>query len=114
MTGFVAAAGIGSTTQRPYPRRAEAGGGSQVREDPVGALALLEDARRRAHDVRVGTADQVDVLVLVVEPAQHVAHRLDPAALLVVALDDRPRRVGPVGVVEHRLLRLRVLAPEAE
>ena len=51
------------------------------------------------------------VLAGVVEPGQHPAHRLHPGPLLVVALHHGPRRVGGVGVEEHRLLRLGVVVP---
>src|SRR6266545_12922 len=60
---------------------------------------------------RVRGTDDLGVLVVVPEPAEQVAHGLDPGALLVVALDDGPRRVGGVGVEEHGLLRLGVLVP---
>jgi hypothetical protein len=40
-----------------------------------------------------------------------VAHRLEPGALLVVALHHGPRRVGQVGIEEHRLLGPGVLVP---
>jgi hypothetical protein len=59
-------------------------------------------------------ADDLVVLALVRDAVEHVAHRLDPGALLVVALHDRPRRVRQVGEEEHRLLGLGVLSPLVE
>jgi uncharacterized membrane protein len=71
----------------------------------------LGQQRGRADDFVVRGADDLDVLARVVELRQHVPHRLEPGALLVVALDHRPRRGGRVGVVEHRLLGLGVVVP---
>ena len=39
---------------------------------------------------------------------------IEPRALLVVRLDDRPGRIGGVGVEEHRLLGLGVILPFVE
>ena len=70
--------------------------------------------RRRAHDQRVGAADDPHIPVLIRDPGQDVPHRLQPGPLLVVALHHGPGRVGQVGVEEHRLLGLGVLVPLVE
>ena len=51
------------------------------------------------------------VLVRVVQRVQEVADAVESCALLVVGLDDRPRRVGGVGMEEHRLLGGGVVVP---
>ncbi len=51
------------------------------------------------------------VLVRVVQRVQEVADAVESRALLVVGLDDRPRRVGGVGMEEHRLLGGGVVVP---
>jgi uncharacterized membrane protein len=74
----------------------------------------LGEQRGRADDRVVRGADDLHVLTRVVELRQHVPHRLQAGALLVVALHHRPRRVGSVGVEEHGLFRLGVVVPFAE
>ena len=57
---------------------------------------------------------RLDVLVGVGQLVQDVAHGVQARALLAVGLDHRPRRVGGVGVEEHRLLGLGVVVPLVE
>lgn len=45
---------------------------------------------------------------------QHVAQSVEPGPLLAVRLHHRPRRVGGIGVEEHRLLRRGVVVPLVE
>src|SRR5271166_2796172 len=70
--------------------------------------------RRRADDQGIDPDHDPPVLVRVGERGQEVLHAVDARALLVVGLDDRPGRVGGVGVEEHRLLRLGVVVPLVE
>jgi hypothetical protein len=72
---------------------------------------VLGQHRRRPDEELVRLPDGRLVLAVVVELPQHVLDRLKPGPLLVVALDHRPRRLGRVGVVEHRLLGLGVVLP---
>src|SRR4051794_29917941 len=62
-------------------------------------------------DEGVGLTDDVGVLPVVLEARQEVAHGVDPGALLVVALDRRPRRPLGVGARDHRLLGGGVVVP---
>src|SRR5215469_12280994 len=71
----------------------------------------ISQVLKGAYYFPVRLADDLGVLARVVELLQDVPHRLQAGALLVVALDDRPRGVRRVGVVEHRLLRLGVVLP---
>src|SRR5271166_4541375 len=77
-------------------------------------LRRADDQRRRSDDQRVGADDDAPVLVRVRQRGEEVLHAVDARALLVVGLDDRPGRVGGVGVEEHRLLRLGVVVPLVE
>jgi len=45
---------------------------------------------------------------------QHVAQSVEPGPLLAIRLHHRPRRVGGIGVEEHRLLRRGVVVPLVE
>src|SRR5262245_53118912 len=80
----------------------------------VVVLAGLQEARRSAHDPRVRAADDLFVLVGVVEAGQHAAHGLDAGPLLVVALDHGPGRVLRVRLTEHGDLRGRVVVPAVQ
>jgi uncharacterized membrane protein len=71
----------------------------------------LRQQRGRADDRVVRGADDLHVLTRVVELRQHVPHRLQAGAFLVVALHHRPRCVGSVGVEGHGLFRLGVVVP---
>src|SRR5258708_4328389 len=81
---------------RPWSRDLQLGLGA--------ARVVLRQYRRRADVGLVRLADLVPVLALVVDLRQHVLDRLEPGPFLVVALDHRPRGLGRVRVVEHRLL----------
>jgi H+/Cl- antiporter ClcA len=65
-------------------------------------------------DQRVGLANHVLVLVRIGLLGQHVAHGLEPGALLVVAPDHGPRSFGDVRAGEHELLGLGVAVPHVE
>src|SRR5258705_9480078 len=56
-----------------------------------------------SNDQGIGYGDHLTVFVVVVELTEDVAHRVDAGALLVVALDHRPRRDVGVGELEHVL-----------
>src|SRR5579864_865335 len=83
--------------------------GSELRV-PSARVVLGQD-RGRPDKGPVRLADDLVVLAVVVELREHVLDRLEPGPLLVVALDHGPRRLGRVGVVEHRLLGLGVRVP---
>src|SRR6476469_3173257 len=51
---------------------------SERRDLPPHRLALLEEPRRGPEDERVGLADQLGVLLVVVVEAEDVAHRREP------------------------------------
>jgi hypothetical protein len=78
----------------------------QLGELVYGGLVVFEQLRGSADKQRIRRADDVGVLVVVVEFAEQVADGSDPGAFLVVAFDERPRRVGGVAVEEHGLLGL--------
>src|SRR6202040_3125462 len=71
---------------------------------PFGPDAHASVGKGASHNVGVRSADHLMVLVVVVELTQHVAHGVDACALLVVALDHRPRRRVGVGEPEHVFL----------
>jgi hypothetical protein len=60
---------------------------------------------------RVGPADNTGILARIRQRGQEVLHAIEPCALLVVGLDDRPRRISRVGVEEHGFLGFGVIAP---
>ena len=59
----------------------------------------------------LGELDLRERLLLVRDLRQQVRDAVEPRALLVVGLDDVPRRLGDVGVDEHLVLRARVVDP---
>src|SRR5690349_10298532 len=71
-----------------------------------------ESIRKRApHDQRIGRADHLMVLVVVIELTEHVAHRVDAGTLLVVALHHGPGRHLGVCPGEHLLFGRGVVLP---
>src|SRR5699024_6766293 len=89
--------GCRRTPARPERRRA----GSLV--------GLLHLAAR--DELRVRRADDLVVLVLVLEPGQEEPHGVQAGPLLVVGADDGPRGVLLVGAAEHLLLGRGVRLP---
>lgn len=77
-------------------------------------LAALVNHVGAADDERIEIADTVGILVVVWQFVQHVAHGVQTRPLLAVRLDHRPWRIGGIGVEEHRLLGLGVVAPLVE
>ena len=66
------------------------------------------------HDERVQLADAGEVFGRVRQLVQHVTHGIEACALLAVAFDHRPGRVGRVGIAEHGFLGARVVVPLVE
>jgi hypothetical protein len=109
----VAATGAAALAARLLRRLGRRAGGRLARaaQPAQPALALLVDVGRRADDERVGRADDAGVLVVVGEQVEHVAHGLEPTALLVVAAARRSTARAPCRSREHRLLGQRVVVP---
>ena len=61
-----------------------------------------------------GRPHAAGILVRVGQRGKKMPHAVKTGALLVVGLDDGPRRVGSVRVEKHRLLGRRVLVPLVE
>src|SRR5215831_12155512 len=84
------------------------------RSEPAGPFAAVPQELRPADHERIGPADLIVVPALVAEPGEHVPHRFQPGAPLVVAAHNRPRRVGHISKGEHGLSGLGVLIPLVE
>ena len=74
----------------------------------------LDHRRGAANDQGIGRADDGIVAVIVGNEVEHIAHGVQAGALLVVALDNRPRAVNRIGHLEHGVLGLGVVVPLVE
>ena len=63
------------------------------------------------HNQRVELADLCDVLVVVRQLMQHIAHGIQAGALLAVALDHGPGRICRIRIKKHALFGTRVVFP---
>ena len=74
----------------------------------------MHDVAGMAHDQRIRCLRNLGILAGVIQRRQEMAHGIQARPLLVVGLDDRPGRIGGVGVKEHRLFRFGVVIPLVE
>jgi len=77
--------------------------------DAVGSVGDGVDAALR--EQRIRCADDLGVLLLVVEPGQEIARRVDPGSLYVVGFHRGPRCDIGVGTTEDPFLRFGVGIP---
>src|SRR4029450_9522649 len=79
------------------------------------AMILLVDRITSALDQQfVGRVDNFLILILIVELIEKESHRVDPSALLVVALDRGPLRILSVSGQQHRFLGSGVVVPPSQ
>ena len=73
-----------------------------------------QDMAGMANDQRIRLTDDAGVFAGIIQTCQEMLHAVQPRAFFVFGFDDRPRRIGGVGLEEHRLLGLGVVLPLVE